>query len=764
MNETLEPLIHLAINAFQDGDFEGSETALVKALQIDANCLPALHILGLIKASQNEHEAAAEHFRKACVINPEDASIQYNLAKALSEVGGDKESIRHHEKAIQLMPDNKEAWLNYGKSLSNINRLEDALASYEKAIALDANYCDAWQNMGLVLYLLSRYNDALSSFEQVLRRKPELAEAWGNAANAFSKLEKYTEALASYDRALAIVPAYAEAWYNKALVLQDLKRFEEAIASCKKAIAYKPDYADAWTGLGALYYGLKQYNQALESNDEALKILPNFTPALHNKAVIFSEMKLYSEALEIFKQAYKSDAGLSKLLGDLIYTKMLMNKWDDIEEEIDSLAKKVGLGEQVVMPFALMAMVDAPDIQLQAAKIWVNTRHPQKKISQIKPQQIKKKICIAYISPDFRNHPVAHLIAGMFEAHDKDKFEIFALSTQPVEASDGMRNRLIACFVDHFYDVAEKSDIEVAKLCNQLGIDIAVDLCGHTQFGRTNIFSNRAAPIQVNYLGYPGSMGASYMDYIIADRTIIPKENQPFFTEKIVYLPNSYQANDTKRKVSDKVFTRSELGLPENGFVFCCFNNNFKITPHTFDSWARILKQVPGSVLWLLEDNALAKANLMKEAQLRGLSEDRLVFAGRLELSEHLARHRQADLFIDTIPCNAHTTASDALWVGLPVLTQLGKSFAGRVAASLLNAIGMPELITNNQEEYEALAIDLAKNPEKLRALKEKLAKNRLTTPLFNTQLITKQIESAYRQMYERYQAGMPPGNLEITN
>ena len=762
MNETLEPLIHLAINSFQEGDFDGSETALVKALQIDAKCLPALHILGLIKASQNQHVSAAEYFKRACAINPEDASIQYNLAKALSEVGSDEESLPHHEKATQLMPENKEAWLNYGKSLSNINQLEGALASYEKAIALDVNYCDAWQNKGLVLYLLSRYDDALSSFEQVLRRKPEFAEAWGNAANAFSKLEKYTEALASYDRALGIQPKYAEAWHNKALVLQDLKRHEEAITAYKKATAFKPDYAEAWTGLGALYYGLKQYSKALESTDEALKILPNFTPALHNKAVIFSEMKLYSEALEIFKQTYKSDPGLGKLLGDLIYTKMLMNKWDDLEEEIDGLAKKVSLGEQVVTPFALMAMVDAPDIQLQAAKVWVNTRHPQKKIPQIKPQQIKKKICIAYISPDFRNHPVAHLIAGMFEAHDKDKFEIFALSTQPVDASDGMRNRLKACF-DHFYDIAEKSDIEVAKLCNQLGIDIAIDLCGHTQFGRTSIFSYRAAPIQVNYLGYPGSMGASYMDYIIADHTIIPKENQPFFTEKIVYLPNSYQVNDTKRKVSDRVFTRSELGLPEKGFVFCCFNNNFKITPHTFDSWARILKEVPGSVLWLLEDNALAKANLIKEAQSRGLSEDRLVFAGRLELSEHLARHRQADLFIDTIPCNAHTTASDALWVGLPVLTLLGKSFAGRVAASLLTAIGMPELITHTPEEYEAVAIDLAKNPEKLKALKEKLETNRLTTPLFNTQLITKQIESAYQQMYERYQAGMQAENLELS-
>jgi predicted O-linked N-acetylglucosamine transferase (SPINDLY family) len=324
-----------------------------------------------------------------------------------------------------------------------------------------------------------------------------------------------------------------------------------------------------------------------------------------------------------------------------------------------------------------------------------------------------------------------------------------------------MHQRLVNAF-DQFIDVNSMTDQQVAELSREMGIDIAIDLKGYTTNSRTGIFSHRAAPIQVNYLGYPASMGTDYMDYIIADHIIIPQENRPFFKEKIVYLPNSYQVNDSKRKVSERIFTRPELDLPENGFVYCCFNNNLKITPNIFDSWTRILKAVPGSVLWLLEDNALAKANLIQEAQSRGLSEDCLVFAGRLDLPEHLARHRVADLFIDTVPCNAHTTASDALWVGLPVLTILGETFAGRVAASLLSAINMPELIAKSLNEYEALAIDLAKNPEKLKALKEKLQQNRLTTPLFNTQLSTDQVESAYIKMYERYQTGLPPEHLEI--
>jgi predicted O-linked N-acetylglucosamine transferase (SPINDLY family) len=351
-------------------------------------------------------------------------------------------------------------------------------------------------------------------------------------------------------------------------------------------------------------------------------------------------------------------------------------------------------------------------------------------------------------------------MAEFFELHNKELFEIVAFSFGP-NSNDQMHQRLVNAF-DQFIDVNSMTDQQVAELSREMGIDIAIDLKGYTTHCRTGIFSHRAAPIQVNYLGYPASMGANYIDYIIADHIIIPEENQPFFTEKIVYLPNSYQVNDSKRKVSERILTRTELALPENGFVYCCFNNNLKITPQIFDSWARILKAVPGSVLWLLEDNVLAKANLIKEAQSRGLSEERLIFAGRLDLPEHLARHRVADLFIDTVPCNAHTTASDALWVGLPVLTILGEAFAGRVAASLLSAIDMPELIAKSLNEYEALAIDLAKNPEKLKVLKEKLQQNRLTSPLFNTQLSTDQIESAYIKMYERYQAGLPPEHLEI--
>jgi predicted O-linked N-acetylglucosamine transferase (SPINDLY family) len=352
-------------------------------------------------------------------------------------------------------------------------------------------------------------------------------------------------------------------------------------------------------------------------------------------------------------------------------------------------------------------------------------------------------------------------MAELFELHDKSQFELIAFSFGP-KADDEMRRRIEKSF-NRFIEVGDKEDIEIAELSRNLNIDIAIDLKGFTKDSRVGIFSNRAAPIQVSYLGYPGTMGADYIDYIIADKVLIPIESQAFYLERVVYLPNSYQVNDRRRLISDRQFTRQELGLSENAFVFCCFNNNFKILPETFASWIGILKAVDDSVLWLFEDNQWAKENLKKEAQKYGLDENRLIFANKLPLDQHLARYRQADLFLDTLPYNAHTTTSDALWAGLPVLTLIGESFASRVAASLLNAIGLPELITSSREEYQAVAIDLALNTKKLLDIKLRLTKNRLTTPLFDTPLFAKNLEAAYIKMHERYQADLKPDHIFIS-
>jgi predicted O-linked N-acetylglucosamine transferase (SPINDLY family) len=387
-------------------------------------------------------------------------------------------------------------------------------------------------------------------------------------------------------------------------------------------------------------------------------------------------------------------------------------------------------------------------LQLKASQTWSKEFPQNDSLGPIKKTAPKPKIRLGYYSADFYNHATCILMAELFEKHDRSKFELFAFSFGP-DIKDHMRTRVEAAF-DQFIDVSTMSDKEIAEFSRMLGIDIAIDLKGSTKDHRFGIFSYRAAPVQVSYLGYPGTMGAEYIDYLIADKTLIPEESQKFYTEKIAYMPHSYQVNDRSRVISDSVFTKQEVGLPEEGFVFACFNSNYKITPDVFDVWVRILKSVEGSVLWLFEDNETAATNLRKEAQKRGLAPERLVFAPKMEISEHLARHKLADLFIDTLPCNAHTTASDALWAGLPVLTCMGESFASRVAASLLNAIEMPELITSSLTEYEELAVALGKDPQRIQALKQKLERNKLTTPLFDSSLFTSSFEDVLKQLFSK--------------
>jgi predicted O-linked N-acetylglucosamine transferase (SPINDLY family) len=443
--------------------------------------------------------------------------------------------------------------------------------------------------------------------------------------------------------------------------------------------------------------------------------------------------------------------------------KMFMSNWQNFKVEVENLLLQIYENKKSSYCFPVLALIDSPLTHRKSSEIWVNDQYPFNSLfGPILKSKRRDKIKIGYYSEDFREHPVANLIIELFELHNKDQFELFGFYFGPPDSSK-MHKRVLSAF-NQFIDVRLKSDKDVALMSREIGIDIAVDLGGFTGLHRPGIFSYRAAPIQVNYLGYPGTMGAKYIDYIIADLTLIPIESEQYYSEKIVYLPNTYQPNDRNRLVAEKVFTKDELDLPKDSFVFCCFNSSFKITPDTFDGWMRILKAVKNSVLWLLEDSPITKLNLRKEAQVRGIDSSRLIFAKRMFPSEHLARHQAADLFLDTLPYNAHTTASDALWVGLPILTCMGKSFASRVAASLLNAIELPELITTTQEQYEAKAIELATNPEKLKAVKYKLERNRFTTALFDTPRFTKHIEAAYKQMHELYQTDLPPNNIYIKN
>ena len=693
MNPLLQGMVQQAIQAFQSGNFDGADLILRRVLQADSKNLSALHILGLIKASQSNYKEACDYLARAARIHPNDASLQYNLAKALSDSGNDKDAAAHHKKAVALAPKNPEAWLNYGITSSNLGRYQDALVWYGNALSLNPNYAEAALNKGLVLKKLKRYEEGIAFTKQALLINPNLVEAWSNLGGAFQELKRYDEAMAYYDKALSLKPDYHEAWSHKGEILNSIKRHSEA-AKC--------------------------YQKALEFN---------------------------------VKDSY--------LLGKAQHQMMLGCDWDDYEKNINEIFHAVDEGRMVAEPFGFQGIASSEELLKKCAEIYSNDKYPMAANLSEHLKHKHRKIRIGYLSGEFRYQATSILMTRVWELHDKSKFEIFAFDNGQSDYSD-YRQRITRAF-SNIFDISRLSDLDAAKLIQHNEIDILINLNGFFGSARQEIFSYKPAPIQVNYLGFPGTIGINYMDYIIADKVVIPEESKIHYVEKVVYLPNSYQANDDQRIISDRKFSRAELGIPEDIFVFTSFNNNYKITPHVFDSWVRILSNVPRSVLWLLADNPIARDNLIKQAVALGMASSRLVFAERLQLSEHLARHDLADLFLDTWPYNAHTTCSDALWAGLPVLTLKGHTFPGRVSASLLGAIGLSELIVHTQEEYEALAIELAMNPRKLADIKLRLAGNRLTTPLFDTPLFTKNIEAAYIQMYERHQADLEPDHIVIS-
>jgi len=727
--ELADSLFQQGLALLNPGRLELAREFLEKVVQIDSYHFDALHLLGIIAAQFKEFESADTFFGKA----------------------------------IQLKPDFAEAYLNRGNVLKELKGLEKALTNYDRAIEFKHDYAMAYSNRGNVLNELKRFDEALVSCDKAIELKPDFAEAYLNRGNVLFELKRLEEALKSYNKAIELKNDYAEAYLNRGNVLSELKRFEETLNSYDRAIEFKYDYAEAYSNRGNVLKELKRFDEALTSYDRAIEFKHDFAKAYSNRGSVLKELKRFDEALTSYDKAIELKRDNEYLFGTLLHTRMFICNWQDFYTNVKKLILEINDGKKVTSSFPVLALTDSLIVQRKACEIWIADKCPiNLSLGILAKRQHKNKIRVGYYSADFHNHATAYLMAELFKRHDKNNFELIAFSFGP-DKKDEMRQRLSKSF-DQFVDARLKSDKDIALMSRDMQIDIAVDLKGFTQDQRAGIFSYRAAPIQVNYIGYPGTMAAKYIDYIIADPTLIPIESQQHYLEKIVYLPNSYQVNDRQRVIADKVFTKEELGLPKNGFVFCCFNNNYKITPDTFSGWVRILKAVEGSVLWLLEDNPTAGINLRKEAQTRGIDPNRVIFAKRMKLPEHLARHKVADLFIDTLPCNAHTTASDALWAGLPILTCIGESFASRVAASLLNAIELPELITTTQEEYEAIAIELATNPVKLKAIKDKLERNRLTTALFDTPRFTKHIEAAYTQMYERYKADLPPDNIYIEN
>ena len=613
-----------------------------------------------------------------------------------------------------------------GACYQSLKQFDASIQMFETAISIKPDYAEAHFNLGVILKVSGRTHLAVESYKKAIALFPGYFSAYNNLGNALKQIGELEEAILSYQNAITINPDFAEAHNNIGIVLKDLGRLSESVKSYEAAILINPEFYDAHFNLGNSLRDLNKRDQALKSYETAHDLKPD--------------------------EDY--------IIGNILHTKMHLSIWEGLSKNLLDLVKSINNGEKVIGPFALMALVDDPIVLRKATEIYANDKFPKSyALPIIKHHPKHKKIRIGYFSADFREHPVSTLTVELYEGHNRSQFEVYAFSYGP-DTKDEMNLRIKAG-VDHFYDVRSMSYKDVAILARSLELDIAIDLGGFTKNSRTDIFAMSPAPIQLSYIGYLGTMGVDYYDYLISDQTIIPEQSQKYYSEKIVYLP-SFQANDSKQSQAFTSFTRQDFGLPSKGFVFCCFNNTYKITPLTLDSWAQILKNVENSVLLIFASNESAQIHLTKEITLRGVDPSRLILGEHLPRPEYLGRYQVADLFLDTHPYNAGTTSSDALRMGLPVLTRLGNSFASRMGSSILNAVNLPELITSSQEEYEKLAIKLATNPEQFKFIKDKLTKNLPSAPLFDTPLFTKHLEIAYRTMYERFHDGLKPDHIYV--
>ncbi len=663
-----------------------------------------------LAAHQAGHLAEAEKlYTHLLAQKPGHAQVTYLLGALRAQQGRSAEAVQLLETALAAQPDNPAILLHLGNVLQDQQRFPDALEAYDRALAL----------------------------------KPSYSEALNNRGNALAALERFDEALASFDAALAIHAEDAGAWYNRGIALQKARQPEQAVASFDRALTLRPEMAEGWNNKGSVLLLLKRAADALASFDRALALQPRNSHFRMNRATALQTLKRYDEALADYDRVMASDPDFPNAWGEAAKAALYQCDWARRTKMEAELPARIPAGARV-HPLVLMSYSSDGAVQRMCAENAIRDAVPQPPAPLWRGEKYRHdRIRLAYLSHDFRTHPVGQQIAPLLERHDRTRFEIIAIAGGPPDDSDTRRRIEAAC--DQFHQVDENMG-RTAALLRKLEVDVAIDLGGFTEGSLLTALAHRPAPVQVSWLGYPGTSGADFIDALLTDEISLPSSHQPFYSERIVHLPGSFFPMDVARAGAAPP-SRKEAGLPETGFVFCCFNHNFKITPPVFDIWMRLLEQVPGSVLWLREG---AAETLQREAAARGITPDRLVFAGHVPLEVHHARHQLADLFLDTLPYNAHATAADALAAGLPVLTRLGESYPGRVAASLVTAAGLPELVTHSADEYEKLALTLARDPARLKALRNRLVANRATAPLFDTTALARNIEAACLKLLEK--------------
>ncbi|MDQ7988903.1 MAG: acetylglucosamine transferase [Candidatus Dactylopiibacterium sp.] len=716
-----------------------------------------LFLQALAALEREDYAHAADVLQQAHAILPERVSILVNLAAARLKLGDAAEAARLSLLALAHEPANTAALLNLAESRLALDEAEQALACCRQLLALAPDAADARVLHAATLIRLGRAEEGLREADAVLAQTGRHAEAAIQRAAALRTLGRAAEALQAARLACEWAPALQGAWIAQGNARHALHDHAGALAAFARANAIRPS-SEAWLGCCAVRHDEQDYAAALAACDAALALREN-SDALNARAQLLLRMKRVGEAIASLDRACALRPAHPAQRQARVLLRQHACDWQHFEADVAERLRGLAAGEDVADPFAFLSLPASAAQQRRCAELHVAHALPVVTRADARPAP-GGRLRVGYFSADFHNHATAWLMARVFELHDRDRVETFAFSFGP-RTGDAMQQRLRGAFA-HFHEIHGLSDAEAAAFARAQGLDIAVDLKGFTTDARPAIFAHGAAPVQVNHLGYPGTLGTPCFDYLIADAVVIPPGAEGDYSERIVRLPHCYQPNDALREVDPHTPTRASLGLPEEGFVFCCFNNNYKITPDVFGIWMRLLAQTPASVLWLLEDNPDAARNLRAHATAAGIAAERLVFARRTTMPAHLARQRRADLFLDTFHYNAHTTASDALWVGLPVLTCAGASFPARVAASLLHATDLPELVTTSPEAYAALALQLAHAPQRLAAVRARLAAAIPRAPLFDSATFTRHLEAAYAAMHARALQGLAPADITI--
>ena len=728
-----------AVAAWQQGQPERVLTALDPWLSANAPPPQALLLAGLAQQQLGQLEPALRTQQLLLNLAPLDVSAWVNLATVQLALQRPAEALASLDRALALDPARPASHFNRGNALMQIGDAAAALASFQRAAELAPERADPSCNQATVLIELGRHQEALTLMQGVVQRHPDLAVGWNLLGMCQHRLQLDAQALQSYQRAVQLMPSLVDAWSNAAQVLARLKRYPDAIAHAERAVQLDPGRPASMRTLG----------------------------------LVLDSARRRSEARQWLRKAWQADAQDPLTLSNLLAADLAVCDWDAVDTDLAALRALWRQGRlRGVEPWRLLALaVDGAELRQVTEQVSAQRLPPGPQgdvaaprwrglVGQPRPERLR----IGYFSSDFHQHATSILMTSLFEQHDRERFEFvgICLGRYPAGQDDPMRQRVRAAF-ERFEVWGELSDTELVQRARALDLHIAVDLKGHTQDSRMAVFAQRVAPIQMHYIGYPGTLGMpGAIDYQVADAIVVPPEARPHYSEKIIALPDSYQVNDRARAIDPQAPTRASQGLPSGAFVFCCFNHHYKITRPVFRLWMQLLRQRPDSVLWLLVSDDEARRNLRAAAVQAGVDGARLVFADRMALPQHLARHACADLFLDSWPCNAHTPAGDALWAGLPVLTCAGETFASRVGASLLTACRMTELIAANPRVYVDLALALAANPSRLSALRERLQATRLQVPLFDTERFARHIERAYDLAWDRFAQDLPPDHITV--